>query len=111
MPFTLSSKPILNTPQFIIKKTIMRKNKNSKKRFLNHFVNVGMAIITASLIISPSLAVDPLEVANQAVGYEGGREAAKRALDGALKVAKSKPAMSAATGIVCLVLRLVLDYA
>ena len=80
----------------------MAKTKNYKKRVLNHLGSVAMAIFTASLVVSPSLAVDPIEAANQAVGSEGGREAAKRALDGALKVAKSKPAMSTATGIVCL---------
>ena len=80
----------------------MAKTKNYKKRVLNHLGRVAMAIFTASLVVSPSLAVDPLEAANQAVGSEGGREATKRALDGALKVAKSKPAMSTATGIVCL---------
>ena len=82
----------------------MTKTKNYKKRVLNHLGNVSMAIITASLMVSPSLAIDidPVETAHQVVGSEGGKEAAKKALDGALKVAKSKPAMSTATGIVCL---------
>ena len=61
-----------------------------------------MAIITASLMVSPSLAVDPVEAANQAVSSEGGKEVAKRAFNGALRVAKTRPAMSTATGIVCL---------
>jgi len=61
-----------------------------------------MAIITASIMTSPSLAIDPAEAASQAVGAEGGREASKKALDAAMKLARSKPAMSTATGIVCL---------
>ena len=80
----------------------MTKTKNYKKRALDHLFNVSMAIVTSILLVSPSLAIDPVEAANQAVGSEGGKEAAKRALDGALKVAKSKPAMSTATAIVCL---------
>ena len=80
----------------------MSKNKNRKKRILNHLGNIGMAFITLTLMTSPSLAVDPTEAANQAIGAEGGRKAAKEALDAAIKMAKSKPAMTSATGIVCL---------
>ena len=77
----------------------MTKTKNYKKRILNHLGNVITAIITASLMVSPSLSVDSVEVANQAMSSESSREAAKRALDSTLKVAKSKPAMSTATVI------------
>jgi len=80
----------------------MAKQQNRKKRILNHLGKVGMAIITASLMTSPSVAIDPAEAASQAIGAEGGVEASKRALNAALKLAKSKPAMSTATGIVCL---------
>ena len=76
--------------------------KKNKERVLGYLGNVAMAIITISLMRSPASAIDPVEAANQAVGSEGGKEAAKRALEGALKVAKSKPALSTATGIVCL---------
>ena len=61
-----------------------------------------MAFITASLMISPSLAVNPTQAADQVIGAEGGSKVAKEALDNALKLAKSTPAMSTATGIVCL---------
>ena len=80
----------------------MTNNKNYKKRVFNHLGHVALAVLTTSLMISPSLAVEPAEAANQVVGSKGGREATKRAIDGALKLAKSKPAMSTATGIVCL---------
>lgn len=80
----------------------MSENKTIRKRILNHFGNVGIATITFILMTPPSLAVDPAEAANQVIGTEGGKKAAKEALDAALKMAKSKPAMSAATGIVCL---------
>ena len=81
----------------------MLKKKNMKKRLLNHLGNVSMAVITLILMTSPSLAaVDPAEAANKVIGTEGGKKASKEALDAALKMAKSKPAMTAATGIVCL---------
>ena len=76
--------------------------KKYKKRVLKHLGKVGMALITLIVMNSSASAIDPVEAANQAVGSEGGKEAAKRALEGALKVAKSKPALSTATGIVCL---------
>ena len=75
----------------------MTKPKNYKKRVLNHLGKVGLAIISASLVVSQSMAIDPVEAANQAVGSEGGREAAKRAINGALVMAKSKSAMTTAT--------------
>ena len=80
----------------------MKKTRSRKKQILNYLGNVTMAFITASLMISPSLAVDPAQAANQVIGAEGGSKAAKEALDNALKLAKSKPVMSTATGIVCL---------
>nr|YP_010516882.1 hypothetical protein ON958_pgp036 [Haslea pseudostrearia]UXN44664.1 hypothetical protein [Haslea pseudostrearia] len=76
----------------------MTKSQNRKKRILNHLGKVSLAILTVILMTSPSLAVDQAQV----LGAEGGSNAAKEALGGALKVAKSKPAMSVATGIVCL---------
>lgn len=51
---------------------------------------------------SPALAADPTEMASQVIGSEGGQKAGKEALNTALKMAKSKPAMSSATFIVCL---------
>lgn len=74
------------------------KNKSRRKRILKHLGNVAMAMVSLSLVISPISAVEP----NEILGSEGGRQATKEALDAALKMAKSKPAMSAATTIVCL---------
>lgn len=36
----------------------MTKTQNRKRRILNHLGKVGMAIITARLLSSPSLAID-----------------------------------------------------
>lgn len=80
----------------------MSKKKTIRKRILNHLGNVGIAAVTLILRTPPSLGVDPAEAANQVIGTEGGKKVAKEALDAALTMAKSKPAMSAATGIVCL---------
>ena len=80
----------------------MGDKQNRKKRILKHLGNVGMAIFLIGLRTSPALAVDPAEAAGQVIGAEGGAKAAKQALDAALKMAKSTPAMSTATGIVCL---------
>ena len=59
-----------------------------------------MAIISAYLMVYSASAIESVDAASQVVGSESGREAAKAALDGALKMAKSKPAMITATGIV-----------
>lgn len=80
----------------------MREKQNRSKRILKHLGKVSMALITVSLMTSPALAGDPAEAAGQVIGSEGGRAAAKEAVNGALKLAKSKPAMTTATGIVCL---------
>ena len=61
-----------------------------------------MAIITFSLMTSPSLVAGSAEVANQAIGAEGGRKVTNEALDAPLKIAKSKPSLSTSNGIVCL---------
>ena len=74
----------------------------AKKRILKHLGNVGMAIISASLMTSSALAIDFAQAAGQVIGAEGGKKVAKETLDATLKMAKSKPAMSAATGIGCL---------
>lgn len=74
------------------------KNKSRSKKILKHLGNVGMAMVSLSLLTSPVSAVEP----NEILGSEGGRQATKEAINGALKIAKGKPAMSAATTIVCL---------
>ena len=80
----------------------MREKQNRSKRILKHLGKISTALITVSLMTSPALGVDPTEAAGQVIGSEGGRIAAKEAVNGALKFAKSKPAMTTATGIVCL---------
>ena len=74
------------------------KNKSRRKKILKHLGNVGIAMVSLSLMTLPVSAVEP----NEILGSEGGRQATKGAIDAALKMAKSKPAMSAATTIVCL---------
>ena len=80
----------------------MDNKKRFRKRFVRHLGRVSLALISASLMLTPVNASEPAETITQVMGSEGGREAAKEALNSALKVAKSKPAMSVATGIVCL---------
>lgn len=80
----------------------MSKKQNRKKRILKRLGKVVMAIITVSLMNSPSLSLDSAEAASQAIRAEGGRKVTKEILYAALKMAKSKPAMSTATGIVCI---------
>ena len=48
-----------------------------------------MALITVSLMTSPALGVDPTEAAGQVIGSEGGRVAAKEAVNGALPLVLS----------------------
>ena len=78
----------------------MAEKRNRKKRILKHLGNVGMAIVSFSLMTSPALAssLDPAETAAQVVASEGGKEA----LNAALKIARSKPALSVAMGITCI---------
>jgi uncharacterized Tic20 family protein len=71
-----------------------------KKKVLNHLSKVGMSMLSVSLLLGPSpvSAIDSADAAVQAVASEGGKEA----LNMALKVAKSKPALSVAAGITCI---------
>ena len=81
-----------------------KKKERPKNRISKHLGKVSIAIITASLMASPACAVDPLDpvqAAGQVVASEGGQQAAKAALNSALKVARGKPALSLATTIVC----------
>ena len=77
------------------------KKTSKKKKFLKHLGNVAMAAVSLSLITAPATAIEPTQAAEQVLATEGGREAAKEALNSALKVARSKPAMAVATTIVC----------
>ena len=59
-----------------------------------------LSVFYLTLMTSPmACAVDSSEAASQVVGSEG---ATKAAIHGALKMAKSKPVITAATSIVCL---------
>lgn len=58
----------------------MVKNKNIKGRVLKHLGNVGMAIITVTLMTPSSLAIDSTEAASQVIGAEGGKKLGKEAL-------------------------------
>ena len=80
----------------------MANKKNFKKRVINHLGHVSLALVSAVLISTPATASEPVEVVGQVLGNEGGKAAAKEALNAALKAARSKPAMTTATGIVCL---------
>lgn len=70
-----------------------------KKRVINHLGRVSLALISVALMSEPVTAVEPLEAI---ISNESGQVAAKEALSAALKMARSKPAMTTATGIVCL---------
>lgn len=72
-----------------------------RKRILNHLGKVSLAFLSFTLMSGPASALDPAEAANQVIGSEGGQAAAKEVLNNALKVAKGKPALSVAAGIVC----------
>lgn len=79
------------------------KTKTIRKRILKHLGNVCMALVSVTLMAAaPVGSVDPSDAAKQVIGSEGGQIATKEVLNSALKMAKSKPAMIAATGIVCL---------
>jgi hypothetical protein len=73
-----------------------------KKKLLNHIGKISVSIISSSFILSSgsglALASDPVDAAANIVGSKGG----KQALNEALLFARSKPALSVATGIVCL---------
>ena len=71
-----------------------------KKKILNHLGKIGMTLLSVSLLLgsSSASAIEPADTAAQAVTSEGGKEA----LNAALKVAKSKPALSVAAAITCI---------
>lgn len=51
---------------------------------------------------SPVSAVDPASAAAEVIGAEGGQKVTKEAIDAVLKIDRSKPVMTATTGIVCI---------
>lgn len=70
----------------------------NKKRILNHLGNVAITLVSVSLMSTPALALEPADTAVQVIGLEG----AKEALNAALRVARSKPALSVSTTITCI---------
>lgn len=75
--------------------------KNSKKRVLKHLRSVSMCMLSFCLMTPSVSASDPIDLTSQAISSEGGRLAAKEALNAALKVARSKPSLAIATSVVC----------
>ena len=74
---------------------------NSRKnKILNHLSKVGISLLSASLLLvsSSASAADSADAAAQVIASEGGKEA----LNAALKLARSKPALSIAAGITCI---------
>lgn len=72
-----------------------KKNISVKKKFLNRLGKVGISLVSAGLIVGSAGAAD---VGDTVIGAKGG----KAALNEALKVARSKPALSVAAGITCI---------
>lgn len=78
----------------------MSTNVSLKKRTLKKLGQIGLSLFSAALIIGSSGAgaLDAADAAKNVVGSEGGKEA----LNQALKIARSKPALSIAAGITCI---------
>ena len=77
--------------------------KSKRVKVLKHLGNVCMSVVWLALMTSPVVAIiDPSEAASQVIGSEGGAVATKAVIQSTLAAARSKPAMSAATAIVCL---------
>ena len=77
----------------------MDKDKTTiKKQIVNHLGKVGIAIISVALLTpTAAQASDSAQTAKEVLATEGG----KQALNQALKVARSKPALTVASTIVC----------
>lgn len=76
------------------------KNVGLKKKLLNRVVQVALSLVSGAIVIgsagAPAGAIDAAETAQEMIS-EGGKEA----INQALKVARSKPALSVAAGITC----------
>jgi hypothetical protein len=80
------------------KNSVKRNSKKSvSKRLLKHVGQVALGIISTTLVVSSAGAVDVSGGAKEVAGSEAG----KAAVNGVLKVARSKPALSVAASIVC----------
>lgn len=77
------------------------KNVGLKNKLLNRVGQVALSLVSGALVIgsagAPAGAIDAAETAQEVIASEGGKEA----LNQALKVARSKPALSVAAGITC----------
>ena len=73
-----------------------------RKLFKKHLGRVGLAALSLVFISTPVNALEPKELISETLGNDGGQELAKEAFNNALKIAKSKPALSVAAGITCL---------
>jgi len=68
-----------------------------KKRFLTHLTKVGFSLASVILLSGPASAIDTAETIAHAAGSEGGKEA----VNAALTISKTKPALSLAAAITC----------
>jgi F0F1-type ATP synthase membrane subunit c/vacuolar-type H+-ATPase subunit K len=73
-----------------------------KKKALKRLGQIGLGLFSAALVVGSTgnsgIAIDASDAAKEIVGAESG----KQALNQALKVARSKPALTIAAGITCL---------
>ena len=69
---------------------------------MNHLGKVSLALLSFTLLYTHVNASEPIEFVSQTKGNKGGSIAAKEAQNSALKMARSKPSLTTATGIVCL---------
>ena len=69
-----------------------------KERAIKHLTNVGFALLTLILTTAAPVAAAEIDEAATVLGNEGG----KQALSEALKLSKTKPALSLAAAITCL---------
>jgi hypothetical protein len=77
--------------------------KKWQRRFLKHMGDVSLALVSLAFIAGSASATpdgisDSAKIAEQAIAAEGG----KKAVNEALKIARSKPALSLAAGITCI---------
>lgn len=78
------------------------RNRKISKRILKHLGKVGMSAVSVILLIgstgAPAAALNSTDASKDIFASEGGKEI----LSAALKVARSKPALSVAASIVCI---------
>ena len=80
---------------------LKKKEKNKKliaRKIFKYLSTVGFGVLSATLMIPASVALEPIEASGSIIASEGG----KAAINEALKIAKSKPALSIAAAISCL---------